>query len=112
MIALTRAELFKLRSTRMLGWLLLGALAMVLVTVTASVPSTGSANAPTPLDDPALLARMIGVSALWPQLSVALLGVLAHTQEERHGTITSTRPERSSNSKNAMRPPDFGTRSR
>ncbi len=91
MIALTRAELIKLRSTRMLGWLLIGTLAMVLVTIAASVPSTGSANDPTSLDDPALLARMVGVSFLWPQLTVALLGVLAYTQEERHGTITSTR---------------------
>ena len=91
MIALTRAELVKLRSTRMLGWLLVGTLAMVLVTIVASVPSTGSTNNPTSLDDPALLARMVGVSFLWPQLTVALLGVLAYTQEERHGTITATR---------------------
>ena len=91
MIALARAELIKLRSTRMLGWLLIGTLAMVLVTIAASVPSTGSTNPPTSLDDPALLARMVGVSFLWPQLTVALLGVLAYTQEERHGTITSTR---------------------
>ena len=91
MIALTRAELVKLRSTRMLGWLLVGTLAMVLVTIAASVPSTGSTNNPTSLDDPALLARMVGVSFLWPQLTVALLGVLAYTQEERHGTITATR---------------------
>jgi ABC-2 type transport system permease protein len=91
MIALARAELVKLRSTRMLGWLLIGTLAMVMVTIAASVPSAGSANAPTSLDDPALLARMVGVSFLWPQLTVVLLGVLAYTQEERHGTITSTR---------------------
>ncbi len=75
----------------MLGWLLIGTLAMVLVTIAASVPATGSADPPTSLGDPALLARMVGVSVLWPQLTVALLGVLAHTQEERHGTITSTR---------------------
>lgn len=91
MIALTRAELVKLRSTRVLCWLLVGTLAMVLMTVAASVPSNASANTPTSLDDPALLARMVGVSVLWPQLTVALLGVLTHTQEERHGTITSTR---------------------
>ncbi len=66
MIALTRAELVKLRSTRMLGWLLVGTLAMVLVTIIASVPSTGSTNNPTSLDDPALLARMVGVSFLGP----------------------------------------------
>lgn len=90
MIALITAELIKLRSTRMLGWLLVGTLAIELMTIAAVVPSPGSTNNPTSLDDPALLDRMVGVSFLWPQLTVLLLGVLAYTQEERHGTITST----------------------
>ncbi len=90
MNALTRAELLKLRSTRLLGWILAGTLAMVLVTIIASVPSTGSTNNVVSLDEPALLARIVGVSYLWPQLTVALLGVLTYTQEERYGTITST----------------------
>ena len=90
MRALTRAELLKLRTTRILGWILAGTLAMVLVTTIASVPSTGSTNPVVPLADPALLARTVGVSYLWPQLTVALLGVLSYTQEERHGTITWT----------------------
>lgn len=90
MRALTRAELLKLRTTRILGWTLAGTLAMVLVTTIASVPSAGSTNPVVPLDDPALLARTVGVSYLWPQLTVALLGVLSYTQEERHGTITWT----------------------
>ena len=90
MNALTRAELLKLRSTRILWWLLAGTLTMVLVTIIASVPTTGPPHDVTSLDDPALLARMVGVSFLWPQLTVALLGVLAYTQEERYGTITST----------------------
>ena len=90
MNALTRAELLKLRSTRILWWLLAGTLTMVLVTIIASVPTTGPPHDVTSLDDPALLARMIGVSFLWPQLTVALLGVLTYTQEERYGTITST----------------------
>lgn len=90
MIALTRAELLKLRSTRILGWILAGTLTMVLVTIIASVPSPGSTNNVVSLDDSSLLARIVGVSYLWPQLTVALLGVLAYTQEERYGTITST----------------------
>lgn len=90
MSALTSAELLKLRSTRMLAWLLAATLAMVLVTVAATVPSTSAATNATSLDDPALLARMAGLSFLWPQLTIALLGVLAYTQEVRYGTITST----------------------
>ncbi len=90
MNALTRAELLKLRSTRILGWILAGTLAMVLVTIIASVPKPGSTNNVVSLDEPALLARIVGVSYLWPQLTVALLGVLTYTQEERYGTITST----------------------
>lgn len=90
MNALARAELLKLRSTRMLGWLLIGTLAMVLVSIVATVPSTASTNNLTNLDDPALLARIVGISFLWPQLTITLLGVLSYTQEVRHGTITST----------------------
>ncbi len=90
MNALSRAELLKLRSTRILGWLLVGSLAMVLVTIIASVPSTGAKNNVLSLDEPALLARIVGVSFLWPQLTLALLGVLTYTQEERYDTITST----------------------
>jgi ABC-2 type transport system permease protein len=90
MNALTQAELLKLRSTRMLAWLLAGTLAMVLVSILATVPSTASTNNVTNLDDPALLARVVGVGFLWPQLTITLLGVLAYTQEVRHGTITST----------------------
>jgi hypothetical protein len=63
---------------------------MVLVTIIASVPSTGSTNNVVSLDEPARLARIGGVSYHWPQLTVALLGVLTYTQEERYGTITST----------------------
>jgi ABC-type transport system involved in multi-copper enzyme maturation permease subunit len=90
MNALTRAELLKLSSTRLPVSFLVGTLAMVLVTVGAVVPTSATANAITPLDDPALLTRVVGSAFLWPQLTIALLGVLAYTQEVRHGTITST----------------------
>ena len=90
MRALTQAELLKLRSTRMLRWLLAGTLAMVLVSIVATVPSTASTTSVTNLDDPALLTRVVGIGFLWPQLTITLLGVLDYTQEVRHGTITST----------------------
>jgi ABC-2 family transporter protein len=90
MNALARAELPKLRTTRMPAWLLVGTVAMVVVTIAATIPSTESTNAVPSLDDPALLARTLGVSFLWPQLTVALLGVLTYTQEVRYGTISST----------------------
>lgn len=90
MNALTGAELLKLRSTRLPIWITAGTLIMLLVTIVAVVPPTGATNRVTPLDDPALLTRVVGVAFLWPQLTVALLGVLAYTQEVRHGTITST----------------------
>ncbi len=42
------------------------------------------------LDDPALLARIVGDSFGVPQVTMLILGVLAFTQEIRYGTITST----------------------
>ena len=63
---------------------------MVLVSIVATVPSTASTNNVTNLDDPALLTHVVGIGFLWPQLTITLLGVLAYTQEVRHGTITST----------------------
>ncbi len=90
MNALVRAELLKLRSTRMLPWLLLATLAMVVVTVAFSVPSANATNNPLSLDEPTLLARIVGISIGVPQVTLSLLGVLAFTQEVRYGTITST----------------------
>jgi len=90
MNALTRAELLKLRSTRVLPWLLLATLAMVAVTVAFSVPSATATNNPLSLDEPTLLARLVGVSFGVPQVTMSLLGALAFTQEVRYGTITSS----------------------
>jgi ABC-2 type transport system permease protein len=89
MSALVRSELLKLRTTRALVWLLLATVAMQLVAVIFTVPRPGVPSL-TSLDDPALLARVVGVTVLMPQLTIALLGVLAYTQEVRYGTITST----------------------
>lgn len=89
MSALLRAELFKLGS-RMIAWLLLGTLVFVVLSAGFSVPAAGTTSDALSLDDPALLARMVGVSLGVPQVTIVLLGVLAFTQEFRYGTITST----------------------
>jgi ABC-2 type transport system permease protein len=88
--ALVRAELLKLRTTRTLAWLLLATLAMVVVTVAASVPSANEPDAGLSLHEPALLPRLVGISLSVPEVIMALLGVLAFTQEIRYGTVSST----------------------
>jgi hypothetical protein len=88
--ALVRAELLKLRSTRMLAWLLLATLAMVVVTVAVTVPSAGESDAGLSLHEPALLARLVGISLGVPDVMMVILGVLGFTQEVRYGTVSST----------------------
>jgi ABC-2 type transport system permease protein len=90
MRALIRAEVLKLRSTRVTAGLALATLLMVPLTATVSVPQTGSDNAPVPLDDPSLLAVVVGNSFGVPLVLTLLLGGIAVTQEFRYGTITST----------------------
>jgi len=88
--ALVRAELLKLRSTRTLAWLLLATVAMVVVTVAASVPSASEPDAGLSFHESALLTRLVGISFGVPQVMMVLLGVLAFTQETRYGTVSST----------------------
>jgi ABC-2 type transport system permease protein len=88
--ALVRAEVLKLRSTRTPAWLLLATLGLVVLTVVMSVPKVGDTNAPVPLDEPGLLAGIVGIGLGVPEVMVVLLGVLAFTQEFRYGTATST----------------------
>ena len=90
MNALVRAEVLKLRSTRMLAWLLLATLAFVVLTVVFSVPSASATDTTLSLDEPALLARLVGDSFGVPGVTMVLLGVLAFTQEVRYGTVSST----------------------
>ncbi len=90
MNALVRAEVLKLRSTRMLAWLLLATLAFVVLTVVFSVPSASATDTTLSLDEPALLARLVGDSFGVPEVTMVLLGVLAFTQEVRYGTVSST----------------------
>jgi ABC-2 type transport system permease protein len=86
MRALVHAEVLKLR-TRTAAWLLLATLGLVALTITFSV---GDTNASVSLDDPGLLAGIVGISFGVPEVWVVLLGGLAFTQEFRYGTITST----------------------
>lgn len=88
MRALIDAEVLKLRSTRLLAGLLFGALCLVVLTVVVNVPTVGHDDRVS-LDDPALLAGVVGVSVAVPQVLVCLLGVLAFTQEFRYGTASS-----------------------
>ena len=90
MKALLQAELLKLRSTRLPLGLFLGTLAMVAVTIAVSVPKADAQDVPLTLDDPRLLAVVVGESLGVPQVMAVLLGVLVSTQEHRYGTVTST----------------------
>ncbi len=90
MSALVRSELLKLRSTRLLAWLLLATVAMVAVTVVATAPSAGKPDPGLSLHESALLPRLIGISFSVPEVMVVLLGVVAFTQEIRYGTVSST----------------------
>ena len=90
MNALVLAEVLKLRTTRMFAWLLLATLAFVVLTVAFGVPSAGATGTTHPLDEPALLARLVGDSFGVPEVAMVLLGLLAFTQEVRYGSISST----------------------
>lgn len=86
---LVLAELLKLRSTRITWWILLATLAVQTMMVAFSIPKPADHAAVVPLGDPHLLASLIGTGLLISQVLVAVFGVMAFTQEHRHGTITS-----------------------
>ena len=90
MKALLDAELLKMRSTRATALLVLATLVLAVLTVATSVPGVMEENSSISLDDPDLLAMMVGNGFGAPQVLMTLLGVLAFTQEFRYGTITST----------------------
>jgi ABC-2 type transport system permease protein len=90
MKALIRAEVLKLRSTRMPAGLVLATLPMVALTATVNVPQEGNENVPVSLNDPDLLAVTVGNSFGVPLVLMLLLGGVAFTQEFRYGTVTST----------------------
>lgn len=90
MKALVDAEVLKLRSTRMPLGLLLATMLLVALTAAVSVPSAGDGNSPVALGDPTVLARIAAVGVGVSEVMMVLLGVLAYTQEFRHGTIATT----------------------
>lgn len=90
MKALLDAELRKMRSTRATTLLVLATLVLAVLTVATTVPGVMEENASVSLDDPDLLALVVGNGFGAPLVLMALLGVLAFTQEFRYGTITST----------------------
>jgi hypothetical protein len=87
MTALVRAELLKLRTVSLPGWLLLTALGLVLLGVLATILTAGMEGAPLQRDDPELLARAVA-SASGGNVVVLILGILVLTQEFRFGTAT------------------------
>ena len=87
MSALVRAELLKLRTVALPGWLLLTTLAFVLLSVLLTILTAGLEGAPLQRDDPDRLARAVA-SASAGNVLLLVLGILALTQEFRFGTAT------------------------
>ena len=87
MTALVRAELLKLRTVQLPLWLLVTTLALVALSVCATVLTAGLEGAPLQLDDPELLARGTA-SASGGNILLIVLGILMLTQEFRFGTAT------------------------
>lgn len=90
MKALVAAELLKLRSTRATALMVLATLGLAVLTVLTTVPGVLEENPSISLTDPDVLAIIVGNGFGAPLVLMALLGVLAFTQEFRHGTVTST----------------------
>jgi ABC-2 type transport system permease protein len=87
MTALVKAELLKLRTVSLPAWLLLVTLALVVLSVLATVLTAGMEGAPLQREDPQLLAIAVA-SASGGNIPVLILGILALTQEFRFGTAT------------------------
>ena len=90
MKALLEAEVLKMRSTRATALMVLATLAIAALTVATTVPGVIEENAWISLNDPDLLANVVGNGFGAPLVLMTLLGVLAFTQEFRYGTVTST----------------------
>lgn len=88
MIRLVRAELMKVRSTKLVWWLLLVVAALVLLAVAGTVFGPRQEGVP-PLDSPEGL-RSVFASANSAQLLALVLGIIAMAGEWRHRTATST----------------------
>ncbi len=93
MTALIRAELIKLRTTKMWWGLLIGALVITAVGTLATALTAGTdpgAGSPIPgLDDPATVRSVYG-QGLSAYLFALVLGIIGMSGEYRHQTITGT----------------------
>ncbi len=87
MSALIRAELLKLRTLPLPLWMLVTALALVVLGVLATVLTAGTQGAALTRHDPQLLARAVA-SASGGDVALLILGILTLTQEFRFGTAT------------------------
>jgi ABC-2 type transport system permease protein len=87
MTALVKAEMLKLRTVSLPAWLLLVTLALVVLSVLATVLTAGMEGAPLERGDPQLLAIAVA-SASGGNIPVLILGILVLTQEFRFGTAT------------------------
>jgi len=85
--ALVRAELLKLRTVRLPFTLLLVTLALVTLSVCATILTAGNRGAPLRADDPDLF-RVAVSSASAGTTILLVLGILVLTQEYRFGTAT------------------------
>jgi ABC-2 type transport system permease protein len=92
MTALIRAELLKLRTTKMWWGLLIGALVVTAIGTLATALTAGSdpgAGPPIPgLDDPATVRSVYG-QGLGAYIFALVLGIIGMSGEYRHQTITA-----------------------
>jgi ABC-2 type transport system permease protein len=88
MIDLIRAEMLRLRTTRMALWLALSTVAGVLLTVPVAIQSAGSSGLPA-LDSSEGIRNVLNGAASATTVAL-ILGILAMAGEFRHSTATST----------------------
>ncbi len=88
MIALIRAEMLKLRTTRVFFGLCAATVAFTVLGVVAGILTAGNSGSP-PLESASGLRNIFG-SGGQSSLFALILGILAVTGELRHGTITQT----------------------
>lgn len=95
MTALLRAEILKVRTTKMWWGLLAGACALtafqgLITALTAGLdPGAGQARTPT-LADPAMVRTIYGSGFIGAHVIVLVLGIIGMSGEWRHRTITPT----------------------
>src|SRR4051812_1876836 len=88
MIALIRAELLRMRTTRLALWMILGTAMGVVLAVGAAIASAGRDGFPA-LDTTDGVRNVLGGTAA-ATTAALVLGIVALTGEFRHGTATTT----------------------